>query len=238
MKNKIDLGEREIEYELIRKPVNNLNLRIRSDCSVCVSANNNVESKQIDDFLYAKKGVIVDALYRYSEIAKYSEANHEYLAGESFRYLGRDLRLKVLEGKKSVTTDGVYLFLSLPNKNNLREKERLIDKWFDAECRRLFPELIEKAHVIFQKYDVALPKLILRDMETRWGSCQSKRNTITLNKRLIETPLECIEYVIVHEFTHFLLSNHSREFYDLLNVFMPDWKARKSTLEKYMYQKL
>lgn len=238
MKNKISLGEREIEYELIRKSVKNLNLRIRSDCSVCVSANNSIEAEQINDFLRAKKGVIIAALERYGEIAKYSEANHEYLAGESFRYLGRDLRLKILEGKKSVTTDGVYLYLSLSNKNNVREKERLIDKWFDAECRRLFPALIEKAHIIFQKYDVALPKLILRDMETRWGSCQTKRSTITLNKRLIETPLECIEYVIVHELTHFLQPNHSREFYDLLNVFMPDWKARKSTLEKYMYQKL
>lgn len=238
MKNKISLGEREIEYELIRKSVKNLNLRIRSDCSVCVSANNSIEAEQINDFLRAKKGVIIAALERYGKIAKYSEANHEYLAGESFRYLGRDLRLKVLEGRKSVTADGVYLFLSLPNKNDLHEKARLIDKWFDAECRRLFPERIEKAHIIFQKYDVALPKLILRDMETRWGSCQTKRSTITLNKRLIETPLECIEYVIVHELTHFLQPNHSREFYDLLNVFMPDWKARKSTLEKYMYQRL
>lgn len=238
MKNKINLGNCEIEYELIRRPVKNLNLRIRSDCSICVSANNSVESEQIANFLHAKKGVIIAALNRYGKIAKYSEENHEYLAGESFRYLGRDLRLKILEGKKSVTADGLYLYLSLPNNNDLREKERLIDRWFDLECRRLFPELIEKAHNIFQRYDIALPKLILRGMETRWGSCQPKRNTITLNKRLIETPLECIEYVIVHELTHFLQPNHSREFYDLLNVFMPDWKARKSTLEKYMYQTL
>jgi predicted metal-dependent hydrolase len=62
-----------------------------------------------------------------------------------------------------------------------------------------------------------------------------KRGIITLNKRLIETPRECIEYVIMHEFTHFIQPNHSRKFYDLLAVFMPDWKSRKATLEKYMF---
>ena len=73
-------------------------------------------------------------------------------------------------------------------------------------------------------------------MTSRWGSCQIKKNTITLNRRLIETPMECIEYVVVHEFTHFLQPNHSRKFYDLLAVFMPDWEERKNTLEGFMFQ--
>ena len=91
---------------------------------------------------------------------------------------------------------------------------------------------------LFQKYEIVLPSLIIRNMTSRWGSCQIKRNTITLNSRLIETPRECIEYVIVHEFTHFLYPNHSRKFYDLLAVFMPDWKERKNTMEGFIFQRI
>jgi predicted metal-dependent hydrolase len=68
-------------------------------------------------------------------------------------------------------------------------------------------------------------------MTSRWGSCQPKRGTITLNKRLIETPRSCIEYVVMHEFVHFRQPNHSKNFYDLLGVLMPDWNERKATLE-------
>lgn len=118
-------------------------------------------------------------------------------------------------------------------------KIQLISNWYDKECRTLFPAIIRDVYnKLFQKYDIALPSLIIRNMTSRWGSCQIKRNTITLNRRLIETPRECIEYVIVHEFTHFLQPNHSRKFYDLLAVFMPDWEERKNTLEGFMFQRI
>jgi len=235
VKKTITLNEREVEYELVRKKVKNINLRIRPDCSVGVSVNSAVSAENIDGFLLSKATVIITALDKYAEIIKYSSPSYSYTTGESFRYLGKELRLKVAEGKKNVTADGVYLYLTLPNTNDTEAKAKLIEKWFDNECRELFPVLIENTHNIFRKYDVKLPKLILRDMATRWGSCQTKRGIITLNKRLIETPRECIEYVIMHEFTHFIQPNHSRKFYDLLAVFMPDWKARKATLEKYMF---
>ena len=234
--NEISFGKRQIKYELERKEVKNINLRIRSDCSVYVSANQNIELETIGTFLISKSAYILAALDKYAELAKYTIEEHSYLTGECYRYLGRELRLKVEQGRNSVITDGVYLYLTTQDTANAILKENLITKWYDAQCRELFPKLIEDMFPIFRKYNVSLPKLILRDMTSRWGSCQAKRGTITLNKRLIETPRECIEYVIVHELTHFLQSDHSRKFYDLINAFMPDWKERKATLEKYMYR--
>jgi predicted metal-dependent hydrolase len=73
-------------------------------------------------------------------------------------------------------------------------------------------------------------------MTSRWGSCQPKRGLITLNKRLLEVPRNCIEYVVMHEFVHFIHPNHSKQFYEFLSVLMPDWKERKAFLEKsYFY---
>jgi len=107
-----------------------------------------------------------------------------------------------------------------------------IDEFYNIkQCRTLFPELINEIYPIFRKYDVPEPKLTIREMTSRWGSCQPKRGIITLNKRLIETPRSCIEYVIMHEFIHFRQPNHSKAFYELLSTLMPDWKERKSTLE-------
>ena len=69
-------------------------------------------------------------------------------------------------------------------------------------------------------------------MISRWGSCQPKRNILTFNYQLIEAPMFCIEYVVTHEFTHFLYPNHSKLFYQQLSMFMPDWKDRKEVLER------
>ena len=69
-------------------------------------------------------------------------------------------------------------------------------------------------------------------METRWVSCLAKKGIITLNKRLLEAPRNCIEYVIMHEFCHFIHPNHSKHFYTFLTMLIPDWKERKALLEK------
>lgn len=233
----INLGERVLDYELHRKPVKHINLRIRPDGSVFVSANNDISQEEIENFIIKKSEMIFNAIERYSEISKYSAEDYCYVTGESFRYLGKNLRLKVNVGKGKVDTDGVYLYLTLPDVLDKEMKTQLLSKWYDKECRTLFPAIIRDVYnKLFQKYDIALPSLIIRNMTSRWGSCQIKRNTITLNRRLIETPMECIEYVVVHEFTHYLQPNHSRKFYDLLAVFMPDWEERKNTLEGFMFQ--
>ena len=77
-----------------------------------------------------------------------------------------------------------------------------------------------------------MPVLKTRTIKTRWGTCIAKKGIITLNKRLIEAPLNCIEYVITHELCHLIHPNHSKAFYEMLTVFMPDWKVRKAILDK------
>jgi predicted metal-dependent hydrolase len=215
----------------MRKNVKNINLRIRSDCTVAVSANNAVPTSVIEEFLRKKTNYILTAIDTYRERAKYALTEHNYMAGESFRYLGKELRLKLIQGKNSVTSDGVYLYLTVPDVQNAGNKEMQITRWYDQQCRVLFLELIDELYPVFRKYGVPSPALALRNMTSRWGSCQPKRRMITLNKILIEAPRNCIEYVVMHEFIHFLHPNHSKKFYDLLSALVPDWRERKNTLE-------
>jgi predicted metal-dependent hydrolase len=145
--------------------------------------------------------------------------------------LGKDLRLVVNQGKNGVTSDGVYLKLSAADVNDTALKKKLIDGWYDARCREVFMEIMAEIYTIFRKYGVAMPKLTLRNMISRWGSCHHKKGVITLNRRLIATPRNAVEYVVMHEFVHFLHPNHSAKFYEMLTTLMPDWKARKKLLE-------
>jgi len=130
-----------------------------------------------------------------------------------------------------VSYDGVYLTMNVADIYDNTIKEKLILKWYDTKCREVFAEIISDTFPIFKKYGVAMPRLTLRNMSSRWGSCQPKRGIITLNKKLIETPRNAIEYVVMHEFVHFLYPNHSSRFYEMLATLMPDWKARKKNLE-------
>ena len=108
----------------------------------------------------------------------------------------------------------------------------MIDKWLMAICKDTIQSLCDAIYPKFQKYGVAYPTIRYRSMVSRWGSCQPKRGVLTFNYALVEASISCIEYVVVHEFTHFLQPNHSKKFYQQLAMFMPDWEARKTILEK------
>ena len=230
MDKTIILNNREITYTLERKAVKNVNLRIRPDGSVYLSANRYVTLEAIENFLRTKADFILAALDKCTERAKHNTQERRYITGERFRLLGKNLQLIVSSGKNQVYADDSHLFLRLPDPNDFQSKKRLIDKWYDRQCQAVFAEIIAEIYPTFQQYGLQMPKVSLRTMKSRWGSCSPTRGAITLNKRLIEAPRAAIEYVVMHEFTHFLHPNHAKPFYDTLSMLMPDWKSRKKLL--------
>ena len=222
-----------IPYHLERKNVKNINLRIRCDGSVWVSANDNVPEQYINDFVQRKQNYIQKVQSAFKKENSHQLQERQYVSGESFYLLGRCLRLKVSQKKEEcVYSDGVYLFLNVKNLSDYGRKRRMVMRFYFEQCKNIFSEMITTVYPKFMKYNVKMPILKIRRMKTRWGSCIAKKGMITLNKRLIEAPLNCIEYVVIHEFCHLIYPNHSKAFYELLTVFVPDWKERKSVLDK------
>ncbi len=227
------LNEKEIQYDLERKKVKNINLRIKPDGSVYVSANNSISQEKIENFLKDRSEFILKALEHYKELQKYAPKPKKYVDGEHFRICGHDLRLKVFQGNKNyVDSDGVYIKLTVKDVNDIKLKQKVMEKWIKEQCVATISMICEAVYPKFQKYGIVFPKLKFRKMISRWGSCQPKRGSLTFNISLIEAPMTCIEYVVVHEFTHFLQPNHSKTFYAQLTMFMPDWSERKKLLEK------
>lgn len=223
-----------ITYLLTRKKVKNVNLRIKQDGSVLVSANRRVPVSFIDDFIRQKQGLIFSALAKYREKRElHRDVPKQYISGENYILFGKSFLLKVEESEKEmVYADEVYINLKVNDKENFRHKEILMTKWLKKYQTAVFQELITQTYAKFQKFDVPFPTLKIKTMKSRWGSCQPQKGIITLNSRLTEAPRDSVEYVVVHEFTHFIHPNHSKQFWDFVTMMMPDWKERKKALEK------
>lgn len=96
------------------------------------------------------------------------------------------------------------------------------------QMRSLLPELIQKWETII---GVQINAWRIRIMKSRWGSCNPTQGRICLNLHLINYPLICLEYVIVHELVHILEPSHNKRFYALMTQFMPEWKQYKTLLK-------
>lgn len=222
-----------ITYELERKRVRNINLRIRSDASVYVSANIYQSLNGIDAFIQSKGKYIISSQKHFKELLQYKPAPKKYVSGESFYIQGHELRLIVRQGEQeSIACDDVHLTLTVKDTSDFKRKEKMMISYFEKTCIAVFQQIIDEMYPSFRKYGVAKPYLRIRMMTSRWGTCLVNKGIITLNKQLLEVPHNCVEYVILHEYCHFLQPNHSKKFYALVNMFMPDWKERKKLLEK------
>lgn len=223
----------EIRYMLERKAVKNINLRVRRDGSVYVSAAPSVPEERINSFVSSNASFIRKAREKFSRRAPMVSAPKRYVSGETFYLAGRSLRLKVEKGRKnSVTSDGVYILLQAKDPGDSDSRRRLVEKYLEKQYRELFSGVLKEIYPVFAKYGVPFPVLRLRKMKTKWGTCLPKKGIITLNTVLARLPRDCIEYVTVHEFCHFIYANHSRQFYALLTAIQPDWRRRKMLLEE------
>lgn len=154
-----------------------------------------------------------------------------YISGESFRYLGRQYVLKVerhLINKVKLERGKLVVYVAYVNQQRVKE---LVDDWYRAKAASFFAERLIACQKLVSKANINYEgKIYLRTMKTRWGTC-SKDSRITLNPELVAAPKECIDYVIIHELCHLKIHNHSRAFFNLLALIMPDWEKRKLKLD-------
>ena len=238
MIRKILLNGRELYYDLQRKRVKNMNLRIKPDMTIHVSANSHVSVKVIEEFMRSKADFILRALDRYAELEKYAAKPNQYADGEIFRFLGEDKILKVVHGaKNTVEYDGDAITLYVTDTENIELKKKTADKWIKNRCEEVVLSMCRAVYPQFEGYGIPFPTVRFRSMVSRWGSCQPKNGVLTFNTALVKAPLPCIEYVVYHEFTHFLHPDHSKDFYCRLETFLPDWRERKALLQNKVFLK-
>lgn len=231
MINTIMLYGRVVEYELQRKKVKNINLRIKSDGSVNVSAPPKVPLDAIEEVLRSNGAYILKALDKFSARNENAPQPLEYKDGEYMTVLGYRVPIEVVKGNRNVaemTSRGILL--TVKDTDNIEIKQKTINSFLEDVCRRTVLELCEKTYPVFEDAVKKYPTIKLRRMHTKWGICRPTRNEITFSYMLASVPVECIEYVVYHEFNHFIHPDHSKAFYQSLEKFLPDWKDRKKRL--------
>ena len=179
MERSVYAGGKEIRYTLERKKVKNINLRVRGDGMVAVSASQRVPVEEVDRIVLENGEKILAAIERFEKRTK----------------------------------------------DSIREKE-----YSREETEAVFRSVLARVYPPFGERGVPFPILKIRHMKSRWGSCIPSKRTVTLNSRLMNYSVRCIEYVVVHELCHFFEPNHSVRFYARMTEMLPDWKERKTEL--------
>ena len=208
-----------ITYTLVTKQVKNINMRISSKGEVVVSANPFVPMDKIDDFVSSKVSWIVKHQKSMQERSQKSMIDDKHIV-----LFGNSLKIRKTTGKYNhVSYDKDTLYVQCREQ---ADPEKVIRQILDKLCKDVFLDIATLTFRSLSDYHLEFPDVKIRDMKSRWGSCTPAKNSITLNRKLIHYPFEFIEYVVLHEFVHFIQPNHSKAFYNIIENYMPDYKTR------------
>ena len=153
----------------------------------------------------------------------------EYVSGETFSYLGRNYRLKVIAGESHPVRlkQGYLVVLAPEGEGQQREVKGRLESWYRANAEEL---LRDKTERMAKLIEVAPRSVSVRNYKSRWGSCSSSGD-ITYNWKIIMAPHHIVDYVVVHELCHLLEHNHSPRYWRHVARFIPDWKERRDWLK-------
>ena len=198
-----------IEKKRITK---NTYIRVKEDLNIHVTCNILTSDRFIIDLINKNSKQLLKMI---------NQAKRRQDKEESFYYLGKKYNLVYLN-KKGITFGEDMVFVS-PDFN--------LDKWYKKEAEKIFQMELDKMYNSFI-YKIPYPSgLTIRKMKTRWGVCNVKTHKITLNLELIKRRIECLDYVIVHELSHLLYANHSREFWNCVGDNFKDYKKIRKELK-------
>ena len=208
-----EFNDKRFPIEIIKKDNKNTYIRVR-DNTIFITTNRKISDKEIIKLLEENMSTIIKML-KLEE--KRSEKKGKFLLfGEEYEIIYGDFEKKLIieEGKIKVLNQDVLL------------------DWLDRFIECNFQGHLLKCAYWFGE-TVPMPNLVIKKMKSRWGVCNRKTETITLNLELFRYDYDCLDYVIVHELAHFLVPNHSREFWKVVEKYCPNYKEiRKKLREK------
>ncbi len=233
MKRTIKHGDELLSYELEYKKVKNLNMRVGRTGEVHVSAPFGVSCDFIDKFVTDKINFIHRARERIEKKAESTEDFSDVACGCVHTVLGKRMTLTVLSAQRSqVEFSGDKIIMSVKGEDTERKRQRLlafaVSELFLKEARKIAARI----YPLFSPLGIGFPEIKLKNVRSRWGSCHTKKHIITLSTMLISKPERLVEYVLMHEFCHFIYADHSKNFHREMTLRMPDWKQRRKELRQ------
>lgn len=203
------INDKLVPVIIIRKKIKNIYMRFDENLNLVVSTNKYTSEREILNIL-AKNQNSLERMYLRS--SKHLEKSQE------FWFLGKEYQVIYDENVKNVAYNDNEIIC---------KNSKMLDLYIKNEAQRIFSTEVLNYKKIIKTPDFTLK---IRKMKTRWGVCNYKAKTITLNLELIKYPIECLRYVIVHEMCHFYHHNHSKEFWTLVGEYYPNYKIVRKEL--------
>lgn len=158
------------------------------------------------------------------------QSAREFVSGESHHYLGRRYLLRVIEAEgpgKIVLPNKTILELHVRSGSDCAQRCRVLDAWYRAELRAVVGPMLD---TWAKRLRVDVAGWGIRRMKTKWGTSHGAARRVWLNLELVKKPIECIEYVVVHELAHFIEPYHDERFVALLDRHLPTWRFLRAEL--------
>lgn len=222
-----------LTIEVTRKPIKHLHLRLRPPTGkVQVSAPMHLTDAQIKCSLQPRLDWIRAKQAAFAQRPVVQEKM--WISGELHAYLGKTYHLVVVESERrrsSVTMDEAQqqLVMQVPRGASSEYKAKVMAHFYRETLKQYIPELLAKWQPMM---GVEALDWGVKDMRTRWGTCNTRDKRVWLSLMLAKMPVECIEYVMVHELVHLLERNHTPRFHALMTQFLPNWPALQQQLNQ------
>ena len=217
-----------IEVSVVKKSIKNMHLYVKPpEGHVEVSAPINLSDESIELFVRTKIGWIRRQQEKFERQPRQTE--REYVSGEAFYVWGRQYYLVVNYSNKgnSLVLDGDKAILTVREESSVEQRTRFVNEWYrrilKTEIEQLLPKWIEITGLHPDSWQT-------KNMTTRWGSCNVKTRKIWFNLQLAKKPIDCLEYVILHELAHLKVKNHGEQFVAIIDCHMPNWREIRKKL--------
>lgn len=228
MTNKIKVSD--IEIEIKRKNIKNMYLKVSgNDGKVYITAPLKMKDEAIIKFATSKIDWIEKQKRRFERTGIRNLS--EYVDDEIHYVWGKPYTLKINYGFKTGVeiTDNI-LRLTVGYDSTLQQRKKLLMEWYRGQLKARLPFYFNKWESII---GVKARAVTIRDMKSRWGSCNTRDKRISINLQLAKKPEICLEYVVVHELVHLLEPSHNAVFKGYMDRFLPDWREiKKYSLNK------
>lgn len=228
MRDVLDLGE--LKAEISRKAIKHVHLSVLPPMGkVRVTAPQSTPLDTIRLFVISRLGWIRSQQRKLQ--AQERETPREFLNKESHYLWGKRYLLEITHAEAAPTVSLTPSKLKLqvrPGADQARCEE-VLDSWYRQQVRDAVPALLAKWEPLLK---VKAHKVFVQRMKTKWGSCTPELGYIRLNTDLAKKPIECLEYIVVHELVHLLEPTHNQRFIDLMDLYLPHWQQLRKQLNR------
>jgi len=218
----------DIQIKIIKKDIKNMHLYVKPpDGHVEVSAPKGMSNESIQLFIRTKLGWIRKQQAKFVEQGRQSE--RLYVSGETLYVWGKPYYLRVQYSHRgnSLLLNGDEAILTVREESTPKQRENWVNEWYRSQLK----EQIERRLPLWEaKTNLYPTEWQTKYMTTRWGTCNTKSGKIWFNLQLAKKPVECLDYVILHEIIHLRVRNHSTEFIALMDSFMQNWRDIRKEL--------